>query len=172
MSEPTRRQKRFCEEYIKDLNGAKAARRAGYSEKAAKEQASFLLTKPNIKEYIQKVSDKFNSKQEITTERILQEIAEVAFLKESGFYHDSGGVKQLSELSDSQKAALSSYTVKRIKLDKDEYEEVPAFKAHDKMKALELLGKYQKLFTEKHEITDAGGGPVKTLNDFYGAKDE
>ena len=44
----TARQSRFVEEYVKDCNGAQAAIRAGYSEKAAKEQASRLLTNANI----------------------------------------------------------------------------------------------------------------------------
>jgi phage terminase small subunit len=31
----------------------------------------------------------------------------------------------------------------------------------DKVKSLELLGKYRKLFTDKQEVTGANGGPVE-----------
>lgn len=41
-------QERFIEEYIRCRKGAEAARRAGYSDKSARVQASRLLTKANI----------------------------------------------------------------------------------------------------------------------------
>ena len=50
----TNKQKRFCDEYLVDLNATKAAIRAGYSEKNARNIASENLAKPNIKEYIEK----------------------------------------------------------------------------------------------------------------------
>lgn len=48
----TEKQKRFCDEYIIDLNGTQAAIRAGYSKKSAKAIANENLTKPYIKDYI------------------------------------------------------------------------------------------------------------------------
>ena len=48
----TEKQKRFCDEYLSDLNATQAAIRAGYSKKTAKVIANENLTKPNIKEYI------------------------------------------------------------------------------------------------------------------------
>lgn len=48
----TEKQKRFCDEYLIDLNATQAAIRAGYSKKTAKVIANENLTKPNIKEYI------------------------------------------------------------------------------------------------------------------------
>ena len=48
----TEKQKRFCDEYLIDLNATQAAIRAGYSEKSAKVIAAENLTKPNLKKYI------------------------------------------------------------------------------------------------------------------------
>lgn len=42
------RRARFIDEYLRDGNGAAAARRAGYSEKSAKVTASRLLTNDNV----------------------------------------------------------------------------------------------------------------------------
>ncbi len=42
------KQRAFVVEYLKDRNGAQAAIRAGYSERTARQQASELLTKPDI----------------------------------------------------------------------------------------------------------------------------
>ena len=44
----TPKQRRFVEEYLKDLNATQAAVRAGYSAKTAKQQASRLLTNVDV----------------------------------------------------------------------------------------------------------------------------
>jgi phage terminase small subunit len=46
------RQQRFCDEYLIDMNGTRAAIRAGYSEHTAREIGSKLLTRPNVSQYI------------------------------------------------------------------------------------------------------------------------
>ena len=51
------KQRRFCEEYVKDYNGAKAATRAGYTEKSARITASKLLTNANIQEAINQLQE-------------------------------------------------------------------------------------------------------------------
>lgn len=50
----TEKQKRFCDEYLIDLNATQAAIRAGYSEKTARQTATENLSKPYIREYIDK----------------------------------------------------------------------------------------------------------------------
>ena len=52
MAEMTAKQKRFCDEYLIDLNATQAAIRAGYSKKTANEQGARLLTNVSVKEYI------------------------------------------------------------------------------------------------------------------------
>ena len=54
MAELTAKQKRFCDEYLVDLNATQAAIRAGYSEKTARAIGAENLTKLDIKEYIEK----------------------------------------------------------------------------------------------------------------------
>jgi phage terminase small subunit len=48
----TDKQKRFCEEYLIDLNATQAAIRAGYSAKTAKSIGQENLTKPDILQYV------------------------------------------------------------------------------------------------------------------------
>lgn len=48
----TPKQKAFADEYIKCGNATQAARKAGYSERAARQIATENLTKPSISEYI------------------------------------------------------------------------------------------------------------------------
>ena len=54
MVKMTDKQKRFCDEYLIDMNGAQAAIRAGYSKKTAKQIATENLSKPYLREYIDK----------------------------------------------------------------------------------------------------------------------
>ena len=50
----TAKQQRFCDEYLIDLNATQAAIRAGYSKKTAKQIATENLSKPYLREYIDK----------------------------------------------------------------------------------------------------------------------
>ena len=52
MANLTPKQKRFCQEYLIDLNATQAAVRAGYSEKTAYSVGNENLRKPEIKKYI------------------------------------------------------------------------------------------------------------------------
>lgn len=48
----TEKQKRFCDEYLIDLNATQAAIRAGYSKKTARAIGNENLMKPDIRRYI------------------------------------------------------------------------------------------------------------------------
>jgi phage terminase small subunit len=153
------RQKRFCDEYIIDLNGTQAAIRAGYSEKTAQEQASQLLLKLIIQDEIKKILDSRSTRTEIRQDAVLKELAKLGFSNMLDFIitqPDGSCYTDLSKLTRNQAAAISEITteeytegrgdeariIKKIKL-----------KLYDKTKPLELLGKHLGMFSEKHEIT-------------------
>jgi phage terminase small subunit len=48
----TDKQKKFCEEYLIDLNATQAAIRAGYSEDSARQIGTDTLSKTYIRKYI------------------------------------------------------------------------------------------------------------------------
>lgn len=52
MAKMTEKQKRFCDEYLIDLNATQAAIRAGYSKKTAQQMGAENLLKPVVKEFI------------------------------------------------------------------------------------------------------------------------
>lgn len=74
MSELTEKQKRFADEYLKDLNAKQAAIRSGYSEKTAEFQASRLLSKDKVQAYLDSKRAKLEKKTEITQEWVLTEL--------------------------------------------------------------------------------------------------
>lgn len=73
------KQKRFCEEYIVDLNASKAALRAGYSEKTAGSTGSENLKKPEIQSYISELQNKRAERVEVTQDEVLSELKNFAF---------------------------------------------------------------------------------------------
>src|SRR5579875_2449812 len=79
MTKLTPKQKRFVEEYLIDLNATQAAIRAGYSAKNADKIGSELLGKTRVAEAIQKAMDERSKRTEITADRVLQELARIAF---------------------------------------------------------------------------------------------
>jgi hypothetical protein len=82
-TELTPKQKRFCEEYAIDFNGTQAAIRAGYSEHSAGIIASQNLTKLNVRNQIEKSIAEKSIRTEITADRVLQSIAEIAFAEKN-----------------------------------------------------------------------------------------
>ena len=75
----TNKQSRFCQEYVTGLNATAAAIRAGYSAKTANRIGSENLSKPDIREKIAELQEEISAKLEVTTERIVRELAKIAF---------------------------------------------------------------------------------------------
>ena len=78
----TELQERFCQEYLKDLNGTRAYIRAGYSAKpdVARVAAYRLLAKPEIQERIQQLMSERSNRTQIEADSVLREIARIAFV--------------------------------------------------------------------------------------------
>ncbi len=72
----TEKQKKFCEEYLIDLNATQAALRAGYRDAGAGRK---LTTKKNVLKYISELRSKQSERTGITADRVLSELEEVAF---------------------------------------------------------------------------------------------
>jgi hypothetical protein len=72
----TPKQEAFVREYLVDLNGAAAARRAGYSENRARDIACENLTKPNI---LKAIEEAFVALGGVTRTRIVDELGAIAF---------------------------------------------------------------------------------------------
>ena len=77
------KQMNFCNQYLKDFNATKAAIRAGYSEKSAYSQGHDLLKIPEISENIKAISQSNFKSIGLDVERIIAEIASIAFSDDS-----------------------------------------------------------------------------------------
>jgi phage terminase small subunit len=120
----TQRQRLFVEAYLVNPNGREAARAAGYSgdENALSTRAFELMRNPKIAELIG-----------VRVEEAVMRSNEV-----------------LSELSAIAKADWQDFL--EIRRDKDGEIISATLKLADKIKSLELLGKYHKLFSERLDL--------------------
>ena len=141
------KQKRFCQEYLIDLNATQSAKRAGYSEKTAYSQGQRLLKHVVIQKEIILLQKKQEKRTEIEADKILLELARVAFAQITDFIDqgDKGiSLKKLDELTDAQKACIAEVVEQPLE-DGGSYSKI---KLHSKLRALELLGRNKKLFTD------------------------
>lgn len=76
----TDKQKMFCHEYMIDRNATQAAIRAGYSPKTAKSQGQRLLTKVDIKKYIDEHTEEQYEKAGISADDVLSELVSIAMV--------------------------------------------------------------------------------------------
>lgn len=99
---------RFAREYVIDNNATQAAIRAGYSEKTAGSQGFDLLKKPEIAARIGELTKRTLQQADITAERVMLELARLAFADERKLWDENGNLKPPHELDDDTAAAVSS----------------------------------------------------------------
>jgi phage terminase small subunit len=161
----TDKQRRFCQEYILDMNATQAAKRAGYAPRSALWVGSRMLRSGIVADHIKELRDKQLKRLEITADRVLTELARIAFVDPSKIMRvtrrtpysrtcveitpsddlDEDHRAVISELSENEKGGI------RCKL-------------ASKEKALELLGRHLGLFIDRTEMSGPGGGPIRTTD--------
>jgi len=146
------RQKKFCREYIVDLNGKQAAIRAGYSAKTAEVKGSQLLSLVKVKVYIEELMEKRGERTKVTADMVISELSKVAFHDIRKFYNDDGTLKGITDLDDDSASILSSFKTRKENKGDSDYDIIEEYKRQDKMKALELLGKHFGIFTDKIDV--------------------
>lgn len=144
-------QRLFALEYLVDLNATAAYERAGGSAKTANSTGPRMLQHPGVKELIESQLAKRTAKLELTADRVLLELTRVGFLDLGGAFGPDGQLLALGEMPEDVRRALSGIDTEQIQADDGPAGTVLKIRTADKLKALELLGKHLKLFTELHE---------------------
>ena len=164
-------QKRFCDEYLIDLNATRAYKVAYPNckkDETARANSSRLLTIANIQEYISEKQIEIEKRTEVTQDMVIKELANVAFSNgtdfaqivereyEENIYDEEGnriGTKpkkykcleltNTKDLTEQQKSAIAGIkqTANGIEI-----------KTNDKVKALELLGRHLGIFNDKLDV--------------------
>ena len=107
----TKKEERFCQEYLIDLNSAQAAIRAGYSKNSAYAIGFENLRKPKILASLQEPLQRLTDKYEITVDRVLRECAYIAFQDPANLFDKNGNLKEIPELEESTRRAIDRIEV-------------------------------------------------------------
>ena len=144
------RQKMFAQEFLVDLNRTQAYIRAGYSETGAKVGAHGLYHKPGMNEYIQWLFKQREAAVNVSATKVVRELCKIAF----------GNITDV--LEEDEDGNISIKHLKNIKVPEIVREmelssgKPTRIKLNDKIKALELLGKHTRAFTDTIDITTNG----------------
>lgn len=120
----TLKQQRFIDEYIISGSAAKAAAKAGYSKRTAKEIGMQNLGKPYIREEMRRRLEKMRSKKIMDMQEVMEHLTSLA---------RGDAVEEL---------VTNTGNVVRVKT-----------KNGDRLRALEMIGKRYGAWTEKKEVS-------------------
>lgn len=163
-------QKRFCDEYLIDLNATRAYKVAYprcKKEETANAASSRMLRNVKVQEYISKKQQEIEKRTEVTQDMVIKELAAIAFSKASDYAklkkmkrnvpifdgedivdykeEEYTGIEftPTDELTEEQKKALSGIKEGKFGIQVD---------SCDKVKALELLGRHLGIFNDKIDV--------------------
>lgn len=147
----TNKQKAFADEYLKDLNGTRAYK-AAYprvkKDSVARANASRLLTKANVKEYIDEQLEILHNERVADARETLERITLTA--RREVKEHT---VVTLRSKIERWVPTGEDGTLKKevVETEEPRVVEMPA-KLSDVNKSLEMLGRYHALFTDKVDL--------------------
>ena len=167
----TEKQKRFCDEYLIDLNATrayKAAYKTCKKDETANVNGSRLLTNAKVKAYLEKRIKDREKRTEITQDKVLKELAKIGFSDTTDYARIVERVGKNKIINDDgEVVGEEEYIYKTVDLSPtdhltpDQRRVIESIKEgkygielrlHDKVKALELIGKHLGMFTEKTEL--------------------
>lgn len=165
----TEKQERFVREYLRDGNGTAAARRAGYDgdDRSLASIASENLRKLEVSEAIEGLRQKQFQRLELSSERVLRELARLAFVDIGDAFTAEGALKPIHEIPEDTRRAIAGIETDDLfdgfGEDRVKVGVTRKVKLASKDRALELLGKHFKLFTDRveHDVSETLGALVE-----------
>lgn len=152
----TAKRHRFVAEYLKDLNGTKAAIRAGYAAKGAKDQAHALMKMPEVAQAIEKATGERNERLKVDADYVLRRLTEIDQLDVIDILNDDLTLRPLSEWPKAWRLSLSGMDITEIGRATGDPEAAIAFlkkiKWPDKVRNLELLGRHVNVNAFKDQV--------------------
>ena len=127
----TPKQRKFCYEYLKDLNAKAAAIRAGYSKKTAEVTGCKLKKRPEIKNKIRELREAY-------MDEAIMSAKEVEYI-----------------LSKAARGEMEEETIVTEGIGEGKSRAIKMMKqigARDRIRALELMGKRHDLFAKETEV--------------------
>ena len=165
----TPKRKLFADEYLKDLNATAAFRRAGYkytTDKAAATEASRIKADPTVAAYIAERMQEREERTEVTQDRVLKELARIAFFDPRSLFDEAGNLLPIGELNEDAAAVLAAFDVTEMPTSEEAVQTLTKkLKLVDKKGALELTMRHLGMFNDKqtirHEFADLSDDEIE-----------
>ena len=148
-------QKRFCDEYLIDLNATRAYKVAYprcKKDETANAASSRMLRNVKVQEYISEKQKEIEKRTEVTQDMVIKELAKIASLDIRKLYTENGQLKNVADIDSDTAGAISSLeTLEEYEGYGDDREKIgdtQKVRLLDKTKALELLGKHLGMFND------------------------
>lgn len=154
MGKLTPKQAIFIAEYLIDCNATRAASAAGFAASSAHVTGARLLKNATIAAAIAERQQQRQQKLKITAERVLEEIAKLAFYDPKDLFDARGFLKPVTEMDDITRAAIAALDTETREIAGEgplQRTLLKKIKLADKGLNLERLGRYLKLFTDRVE---------------------
>lgn len=167
MSKLNAKQRVFVAEYLKDLNAAAAARRAGYSEKNADRIGAQLLGKTWVAAAIAEAMTARASRTEIDADHVLKRMVEIDEMDVLDIMNDDMSLKPVSEWPKVWRQYLSGFDLAEMLEGNGDAREMVGIlkkiKWPDKLKNLEMLGRHFGMFTDKMKLQGDENAPLTVV---------
>ena len=148
------RRAQFVREYLVDLNAGAAALRVGLKAKGA---GTRYLRDPRVRAELARQRNVLAERTEVTADRVVEELARVAFADLSRCYGSTGALLDVPQMPEATRRALAGVEVTEVLGGESAPGRATSkVKLLDKLRALELLGKRLGMWTDKLEV----GGSV------------
>lgn len=153
----TGRERRFVQEYLKDLNASAAYQRAGYSTEGGfwQQNARNLRDNPRVAEAIRSQSEARAKRLSLSTDNLLKEYAAIAFGSPAHLYYPDGTAKLPQELTDTE-AAMVKKIEWAVGVRDGQLVPVPKYETWDKQTAMAQLARHLKVCTPEMDVNHAG----------------
>ncbi len=161
-------QEQFCREFIIDMNASSAYQRAypKSSPTAARSNAVRLIANDVIQKRIAELQRERASRTEVSADRVLLELARLAFYDARTMYRPDGSMKEPSEWDDATAAAIASHEVEEEVTTEGEGKEAKTIrttartrkvKRFNKERTLELLCRHLGMLNDKLAVSTPPG---------------
>ncbi|WP_070096233.1 terminase small subunit [Pseudomonas sp. NBRC 111139] len=136
---------RFVAEYLVDLNATQAAIRAGYAKKGAKDQAYQLMQLPEVAQAIEQAMGERNKRLQVDADYVLQRLTEIDQLDLADIFDLDGKLMPIRQWPLIWRQMVKEVDMKTGKV-----------KFHDKLRALELIGKHVNVNAFREQVNHTG----------------
>jgi phage terminase small subunit len=152
-------ERKFCDEYVVDCNGANALRRAGSQATtiaSLSSQASRMLTQLNVQQRILALRDLQGQQNFDLARQVLERYRAMAFADPRLLFDERGNLRPIHDLDDETITLIAGFEAKKMKGGVN----ITKVKHVDQRAALDSISRTLGTFVEKSELSGPNGRPL------------